>query len=513
MKKSRGRFIIVTTRATSPAGTPPRIHPPLGAISVLAEAKKGGYEVSLLDAAGEGLKRHFENPSYNPRTTEELDGVLYWKTGLSIEEIVTEVGKFKPDVIGLSCCTVVDRGEVAKTARALKKAYPTIPIILGGHEASQWYREILGDTKLPIEAIPEVDYVVVGAGQPVINPLLKFLLKGGNPPRGVAYRKNGKIIFRSLDVAEFDPNKYALPDYNFLPKLKIPNREKPIDIYSYIGNPHAGRIGIILKTEKPISYLPILTSYGCGFWCSFCDTTEIWGGLKRYSVENVMRIIDQFESLYGIDYIDFMDNNFAGGDKDSRTIAFQILSEISKRGYQIGFSNGLTFESMAREDFKLLRRFAEDGNVRHIPFPVENANDRILRMIRKPHNIKLVLKVLKFAREALPETNKEAFFIGGFPETDGQPAETPEELENTYRFIEKCLREKLLDQAIFLTLSPITRKYRLMWRSLFPMAPFEHCLFSRNTGIWPYPNELIEEMHQRVNRLNEALGRFITRKL
>lgn len=511
MGKNKGRFVIVTPRAVSPAGTPPRIHPPLGAISVLAEAKRGGYEVFLLDAAAEGIKRHLEEPSYNPVTIEELDGVLYWKTGLRIEEIVTEIRKLEPDVIGLSCCTVVDRGEVAKTARTLKKAYPTTPIILGGHEASQWYREILGDTIFPIEAIPEIDYVVVGAGQPVINPLLRFLLEGGDPPKGVAYKKEREIVFTG--ATEFDPNKYALPDYSLLPRIEIPNRDKPVDIYSYLGNPHAGRIATILGAEGPVSYLPLLTSYGCGFYCSFCDTTEIWGGLKRYSVENVLQIIDQFERLYGLDYIDFMDNNFAGGDRNSREIAFQILSEISRRGYQIGFSNGLTFESMAREDFRLLRQFAEDDNVLHIAFPVENANDRILRMIRKPHNIRLVLKVLEFAREALPKTNKEGFFIGGFPETNGQPAETPDELENTYCFIEKCLREKLLDQAIFLTLSPVTRQYRLMWRKLYPIAPFEHCLFSKNTKIWPYPNELLEEMHQRVKHLNENLGRKVTRQL
>lgn len=72
-----------------------------------------------------------------------MDGIEYWKTGLRIGEVVSRLTKLKPDVIGVSCATVVDRGEVSKMIYGLKKFFPTTPIILGGHEASFWYREIL----------------------------------------------------------------------------------------------------------------------------------------------------------------------------------------------------------------------------------------------------------------------------------------------------------------------------------------------------------------------------------
>lgn len=510
LKRQIERFIIVSPRAISPIGTPPRIHPPLGAISVLAETKKDGYESILFDAAAEGLKRNLLDSDYNSVVIEEMDGVSYWKTGLRIEEIVTEVVKLEPDVIGISCCTVVDRGEVAKTACTLKEACPTVPIILGGHEASQWYEEILGDTPFSIGIIPAVDYVIVGPGQPVITTLLRHIAEPSNNdlPRGVACRSNDQVVFTGLP--EFQPNQFAIPDYGLLPKVEVPNRDKPLDLYSYHGNPHAGRISTILGIKETIACLPILTSYGCGFDCSFCDTDK---KLVRYAAENVMKIIDEFERFYGVDYIDFMDNNFGGGGQFSRSIAFEILSEIAKTGYQIGFSNGLTFESMAREDFWLLRQFSSDGNVRHIALPCENGNDRVLRMIKKPHTLKLVREVLDFAKRELQTTNCEGFFIGGFPETNGQPAERPCELEATCSFIEECLQQQLLHQVIFLTLSPVTREYRMLWRQRYPNAPFEHCLFSRRTGIWPYPNTLLDEMHRKVKSINERLGRLVTRQL
>lgn len=61
----------------------------------------------------------------------------------------------------------------------------------------------------------------------------------------------------------------------------------------------------------------------------------------------------------------------------------------------------------------------------------------------------------------------------------------------------------MLHQAIFLTLSPVTREYRLIWRNLYPNAPFEHCLFSKRTGIWPHDNILLDYAHERVNLANK----------
>jgi len=94
-------------------------------------------------------------------------------------------------------------------------------------------------------------------------------------------------------------------------------------------------------------------------------------------------MIDNYYRNFGIDYIDFMDNNFAGGNQKSREICFAILKYISQFNCNIGFSNGLTFESMMRNDFELLRKFSEYGNVSHISFPCENGNDRVLNAKNK----------------------------------------------------------------------------------------------------------------------------------
>ena len=505
------RFMLLTPRNISPKGTIPRIHMPLGAVAVLSEVKSAGHEVCLFDTSI-GFVNENNVDSYFERfaSVVEFDGIQYWRTGLSDEAIIERVKEYSPDIIGISCCTVVDREDTKYLANLLNMHCHDIPLIIGGHEASHNYKDILLG-KVKRNHIPNARCVCLGLGQANIVSVLEYILnpEGKELPSGIAFLNNGQVI--TTPLAELDINQHSLFDYSLVDKIYVSGRKKPYDVYSFIGNTHAGNISRLAdKENRHISYFPIFTSYGCGNNCTFCDTDQY---LLRYSVENVIKMIEQFDNLYGIDYIDFMDNNFAGGNQKSREICFEILKYIHIRGIKIGFSNGLTFESMMRNDFELLRTFESYGNVAHIAFPCENGNPRVLKMIRKPHTIEMIKKTLEFAKEHLKSTNKEGFFIGGFPETLGQPAETPEEVENTVHFIKYVLENGLLDQAIFLKLSPVTSMYRLMWEEKHSDKSFAHCLFSKGVNIWPYDNEILESARIRVNEINAKANKYVTRKL
>ena len=327
-------------------------------------------------------------------------------------------------------------------------------------------------------------------------------------PKGIAYRTEKG--YEISGEKEYDINDYALPDYGLVEKVNVTGRDKPVDVYSFLGNTHAGDIKTLSKSDDKISYFPLFTSYGCGNNCTFCDADK---KLQRYSFDNVKEMIKRYEDLYGIDYLDFMDNNFAGGNNESRKICFDVLDYIGKKGYPIGFSNGLTFESMMRNDFELFKKFNQYGNVAHLAFPCENANDRVLKMIRNPHNIEMISKTLKQAKELLPNTNKEAFFIGGFPDTFGEPAETPREVKNTVSAIERLIKNGYLNQAIFLTLSPVTAVYRKQWEEKNPNMSFVNCLFSKGTDIWPYDSNILEEAREKVKYINSQNSSKVTRRL
>lgn len=511
----KGKFLVIVPPGISSGGIEVRNHVPLGAVSILSEAATQGYDVSMLDCVGEARKSNYLSPSHPYYYEKDIEGEIFRVTGLASEEIHNRIAEIAPDIIGISCLTLVDRAETKRLVRNIKKDFPNIPIILGGHEASQSYDEILGFTEYEIDTMPGVDYVVVGPGQPRIVQLLECI--HGKYPKeelqGVAFVADGKLQFTAPRVP-FNPNAHPSPDYHLLPHLNILGREKPIDIYSLIGITHAGDIrGLLdMSDDDIISYMALLTSYGCGYKCTYCDNDQRF---VRYEADRVIAMIDQVDELYGLDYIDFMDNHFAGSSEQSRAIALEILKRLRGRGYDLAFSNGLTFESMAKNDFELLRAIKEAGRLRHIAFPVENANDRVLKMVRKPHNRDLVEKVLQFSSNffAKDDTRKEGFFICGFPETRGFPAETPEEILESYHFIERALQEGWLDQAIFLTLSPVTKEYRRQWRQQFPNGPFEKALFSKGVGIWPGEYSFIQDMHEKVRALNKKYGSKTTRRM
>ncbi len=508
------RFLLLVPRSISPKGTIPRIHAPLGALAIASQAKDDGYDIKLLDTSI-GSINEYDRDSYFDRYTSvvEYDGMEYWRTGLSDLDIISQIQMYNPDVIAISCCTVVDRADTKYLCELIIKNIPNIPVILGGHEISHNYEDILIE-RIPRNYIPGIAGICIGLGQPYIGKILEYVIlkaegKECAYPKGFASVIDGQICFSGLDY--MDPNNYALFDYSLIQSVSVSWREKPYDVYSFIGNTHAGNISELLGIhDKPISYYPIFTSYGCGNNCTFCDTDQY---LLRYSFENVKQMIDQFDLLYGIDYIDFMDNNFAGGDEKSREICFSIMEYIYEKGYKMGFSNGLTFESMMRNDYELLRAFERYDNVVHIAFPCENGNPRVLKMIRKPHTIDMINKTLEFAREHLAKVNREGFFIGGFPDTLGQEAETPDEVWNTVEFIRYVIHNNLLNQAIFLKLSPVTSMYREMWEEKHKDKSFVHCLFSKGTNIWPYDNDILEKARLEVIEINKSEKRFVTRKL
>jgi len=509
------KVMVITPRNISPKGTIPRIHLPLGALMIASQLETDGFETKLFDTSIGSVNENNVN-TYFERNAKSViyDNVEYWKTGLTDEEILKKIKEFNPTILCFSCTTVVDREDIKYLINLIRNNLKDIPIILGGHEITHNYKQILSEESIERDRIDGVTCISLGLGQPYISDICRFILNGfnGNLPLNSAWNINGKVIANCDKSGKiYNINDYSLPNYSLLEKVYVSNREKPYDVYSFIGNTHAGDIKYLNKKQKNnMSYFPIFTSYGCGNNCTFCDTDQY---LIRYSVDNVKKMINNFFENYGIDYIDFMDNNFAGGNQESRDICFEILKHIKNINCSIGFSNGLTFESMMRKDFELLKTFSEYNNVNHISFPCENGNDRVLKMIRKPHNISMIKKTLEVAREILINTNKEGFFIGGFPKTLNQPAETPTEVKNTVKFIEEMLKNEFLNQAIFLKLSPVTSMYRDMWNQKYPDKSFAHCLFSKGTQIWPYNNEILEEARVKTHTINKIYGRKITRNL
>ncbi len=96
----------------------------------------------------------------------------YWRTGLSDLDIISQIQMYNPDVIAISCCTVVDRADTKYLCELIIKNIPNIPVILGGHEISHNYEDILIE-RIPRNYIPGIAGICIGLGQPYIGKILE----------------------------------------------------------------------------------------------------------------------------------------------------------------------------------------------------------------------------------------------------------------------------------------------------------------------------------------------------
>lgn len=148
------------------------------------------------------------------------------------DEILSGIYKQSPDVIAFSCY-IWNIREVLSLVRELGKILPSVPLWLGGPEASYKADELL-------RSYPELTGIMIGEGEETFSELLCYYEeKNGNLAdiRGIAFR-NGEKIFHT--------EERELTDLNKLPFL--------YDDLSLF--------------ENKIIYYE--SSRGCPFRCSYC---------------------------------------------------------------------------------------------------------------------------------------------------------------------------------------------------------------------------------------------------
>lgn len=345
------KFLMINPAEISPEGVAVRTHPPLGAISVISVLSQCGWDVKLLDITAEAKLVAIKEPQRIPYIPYEIvysrNGVdrkaVFWRNGLSDEEIIQAIRDYNPSVLGISCVTLVTRAEVKRLSALFKRVFPHIPVVLGGHEPTVHYNSILRGNEM--ERIDAIDFIVLGPGQPVIEEVAKYLI-GEMSIKDFIHTElvekyQEKYVFKARDLQGFDPNKYPLIDYSYLPGIDYDGDY--VDLYSFVGITHAGDLGKMFRDkEKKLKYLPLFTSFGCGYRCSFCDNSEAFPH-KRYSPENVLKMIGSYRKKFGEpDYIDVMDNNFGGMGISDYNTALDVLEALKPFNYKIDFSNGLT---------------------------------------------------------------------------------------------------------------------------------------------------------------------------
>ncbi|MCK5434488.1 MAG: cobalamin-dependent protein, partial [Dehalococcoidales bacterium] len=339
--------------------------PPVGLALIAAVLEREGYQVAVLDA--NALK-------------------------LQPEAVVPLVSD--ADVIGLTAITPTINTAIA-IARQLKKAYPALPIVLGGAHATLLSEETLATA-------PEIDIIVRGEGEQTIIDLLSALENKeplDNIP-GISYRKYGEVVSNPTRYKNINLDSLPFLAYHLLPW----RRYKP--------HPPHGRA---------LPFAAIITSRGCPYRCSYCSKPIFGNKFRGQSPERVVEEVAYHKRKFGIKEFAFYDDVFTLDKRRAQAIA----DEIIKRGLKIHW----TCETRVNLVDKDLLRHIKQAGCYAIAYGIESASQEILDTLNKDITLDQAEEAVRLSQEVGLQT------IGYF--MIGSPGESPETIRQTIDLAKK----------------------------------------------------------------------------
>jgi radical SAM superfamily enzyme YgiQ (UPF0313 family) len=331
--------IVSTARSVNNEATPC-----IGLALVAAYVRKHGYDVTIVDAIGEGLGRYWPIP--------RVPGFL--AQGLTFAELLERV---PPDteVIGVSTMFSGEWPVQRRLIEALRAAFPAAVIVGGGEHVTALPEWSLRDC-------PALDVCVRGEGEQTFKDLLDCLAAGGDlaTVSGIAYRdRDGRVVMN-----ERTPRMRAIDE---IPWPYWPD--------GYLERFWAAGKSYGVGTKRD---MPFMVSRGCPFQCTFCSNRQMW--TTTYTLrdtDDVIAEIEHYRARYGITSLQLYD--LTAITKKSWTLEFG--RKLLDRGIQINWSlpSGTRSEALDRETLTMLKR----TGCTYLVYAPESGSQSTLRRIKK----------------------------------------------------------------------------------------------------------------------------------
>jgi ribosomal protein S12 methylthiotransferase len=263
---------------------------------------------------------------------------------------------------------------------------------------------------------------------------------------GEALQENGKVIVTGCLGAKGDIVKKTHPKvlavtgphetdavmnavHQHLPKLHDP--------YTDLVPPQGVRL-----TPQHFAYLKI--SEGCNHSCTFCIIPALRGGLVSRPIHEVMTeaeklvesgvkellVISQDTSAYGLD-VKYRTGFWQG--KPIKTRMTELAGALGSLGVWTRLHYVYPYPSVD----EVIPLMAEGKILPYLDIPFQHANERILKLMKRPASSENVLKRIQEWRKICPEIVLRSTFIVGFP------GETEEEFEELLDFIEEAQLDRV----------------------------------------------------------------------
>jgi anaerobic magnesium-protoporphyrin IX monomethyl ester cyclase len=368
--------------------------PPVGLACLAAYVRENGFSVTVLDCFGEA-------PCVSGEYRKE-----FVRIGFSQDEIIKRID---PDacLVGISIHSGMTAAFCLSLALEIKKRLGK-PVVMGGAHASTTYGELLEQG---------IDYAIIGEGEGPLLDLMQRIVAGescaGIP--GVA------MAGAALPPAE---GRVVVMDDLPFPAWDL----VPLEKYWSLGMSHS-----------PVSgrFVPVITSRGCPFNCSFCSTPKISGrNWRSYSPERAVQEIKHLQKTLGVKDIFIQDDNF-NFDSD-RVIALCDLLALENIPVRLSLPSGVRLEKMNSEVIDALAR----GGFHYLCLAPESGSEKVRNAMQKPLQEKRLMEVQRQCRKNRIRTG--AFII------IGTPGETSGDVLKTAIMIAKLLWYGVDDVSIFI---------------------------------------------------------------
>jgi radical SAM superfamily enzyme YgiQ (UPF0313 family) len=335
-----------------------------------------GYIAAVLEATGHSVK--------------VIDNCVERQNYRQLEESISRAA---PEVVGISSDSFSFEDAVA-TAKAVKGLDKNITVVAGGPHANVW-------PDAPLHS-PYFDISVYGEGERTAAELWEHL-EGGEPiqeVKGIAYRKNGKIVTNPRRELVTDLDELPFPARHLFPFEKYCRRElsNHLDV-------------------EPVD--TINTSRGCPFACRFCSNNPASGRIYRYrSAPNVVAEMELLVNKYRTRAIYIREDIFTLNKKR----VLEICWLMKERGIDLTWA----CESRADTADEEMLRAMKDAGCGLIWFGVETGCQRILDSLNKGISVPQVERTFR-ACKALGIKAGASFMLG-------IPGETIQEMHQTIDF-------------------------------------------------------------------------------
>ncbi len=276
---------------------------------------------------------------------------------------------------------------------------------------------------------------------------------------GEALAENGKVIVTGCLGAKGDVVRQAHPGVLAVTGPHATDEVMSV-VHQHLPKPHDPHMDLVPAqgvrlTPRHFAYVKI--SEGCNHRCTFCIIPSLRGDLVSRPVGDVMQeaqslvkagvkellVISQDTSAYGVD-IKYRTGFWGGRPLKSRmTELAAALGELGLSGEKVWVRLHYVYPYPHVDE--VIPLMAQGKILPYLDIPFQHANQRILKLMKRPGDSENVLARIKQWREICPDLTLRSTFIVGFP------GETEEEFEELLDFLE----EAQLDRVGAFAYSPV----------------------------------------------------------